>query len=68
MFDDPLKAAVDTAWKVYRSAHAGVDQADCRRCLLERHLAGKCDTREYENEELVSFGLAYLARCRGEEF
>ena len=65
---DALKTAVHTAWSVYRATHTGVDFADSRRCLLERHLTNRCEVRECETEELVGFGLAYLARCRGDEF
>jgi hypothetical protein len=63
MADDiPLRKAVDTAWSVYRATHDGVDAADCRRCLLERHLHERWEAREGDVEELASFGLAYLAR------
>jgi hypothetical protein len=36
--DSSLSRAVDTAWSVYRATRSGVDAADGRRCLLERHL------------------------------
>ena len=68
MPDDPLEAAVHTAWSVYRATHADVESADGRRCLLERHLASKRNARECETEELVGFGLAYLELFRGDEF
>jgi len=60
-FDDPLRSAVDTAWTIYRATHDGVDAADSRRCLLERHLNGRPEVREGAVDELASFGLAYLA-------
>jgi hypothetical protein len=41
--------------------------ADNRRCLLERHLQGRCEAREEEVDELASFGLAYLARLPEDE-
>ncbi|MEK9284723.1 MULTISPECIES: hypothetical protein [unclassified Bradyrhizobium] len=62
-----LKKAVDTAWSVYRATHDGVDAADSRRCLLERHLHGRWQAREGDVEELASFGLAYLARLSEDE-
>ena len=36
--DASLTKAVDIAWSVHRATHSGVDDADRRRCLLERHL------------------------------
>jgi hypothetical protein len=57
-----LQTAVDTAWSIFCAIHDGVDAADSRRCLLERHLHGRWEAREEEVEELASFGLAYLAR------
>jgi len=68
MADDvPLKLAVDTAWSVYRTTHQGIDAADSRRCLLERHLRGRWQAREEDVEELASFGIAYLARLPEDE-
>ncbi|MBB4378263.1 hypothetical protein GGD66_000623 [Bradyrhizobium sp. CIR48] len=62
--DDPLRTAVDTAWRVYRARHRGVDAADGRRCLLERHLRGRREARQSNGDaqELTGFGLAYLER------
>ena len=62
-----LRTAVDTAWSVYRATHEGVDAADGRRCLLERHLLGRWETRDGDVEELASFGLAYLALLPDDE-
>lgn len=65
--DEPLRKAVDTAWSVFRTTHVGVDAADSRRCLLERHLHGRPEAREGDVEELANFGLAYLARLPEDE-
>jgi len=62
-----LLTAVETAWSIFRATHGGVDDADSRRCLLKRHLQGRCEAREEEVEELASFGLAYLARLPEQE-
>ncbi len=62
-----LQTAVDTAWSVYRATHDGVDAADSRRCLLERHLHGRWETRDGDAEKLASFGLAYLTRLPDDE-
>ena len=35
--EELLRQAVDTAWSVYRATH-NVDEADERRCLLERYI------------------------------
>ena len=68
MVDDvTLRTAVETAWSVFCATHDGVDAADSRRCLLERHLQGMLEAREEEVEELASFGLAYLARLPEDE-
>ena len=68
MVDDvTLRTAVETAWSVFCATHDGVDAADSRRCLLERHLQGRLEAREEEVEELASFGLAYLARLPEDE-
>ena len=67
MDDSSLRNAVDTAWFVFRSTHEGVDAADNRRCLLERHLCGRLETRDGDVEELANFGLAYLARLPEDE-
>jgi len=61
-----LRTAVDTAGSIYCATHDGVDAADNRRCLLERHLHGRWETRD-DVEELASFGLAYLARLPDDE-
>lgn len=63
----PLRKAVDTAWSVYVATHHGVDSADGRRCLLERHLQGKWEAREGDAEELICLGLAYLERLPEDE-
>jgi hypothetical protein len=57
-----LHTAVQTAWSIFCATREGVDAGDSRRCLLERHLRGKCEARTEGMEELASFGLAYLAR------
>jgi hypothetical protein len=59
--------AVETAWTIYRATHRGVDAADARRCLLERHLNERMEVRQGDVEELASFGLAYLARLPDSE-
>ena len=57
MVDDvPLRTAVDKAWAVYLAKHRGVDAADSRRCLLERHLQSRREAREGVVEELTGFG------------
>jgi hypothetical protein len=62
-----LRTAVETACSIFCVIHHGVDAADSRRCLLERHLQGRCEAREEEVDELASFGLAYLARLPEDE-
>ena len=62
-----LRTAVETAWSIFCAMRDGVDVADSRRCLLERHLQGRCEAREEEVDELASFGLAYLARLPADE-
>lgn len=62
-----LRTAVDTAWSIFCATHDGVDAADSRRCLLDRHLHGRCEARKEDVEELASFGLAYLARLPQDE-
>ena len=62
-----LRTAVETAWSIFCATHDGVDIADSRRSLLERHLQGRCEAREEEVDELASFGLAYLARLPEDE-
>jgi len=62
-----LRTAVDTVWPIYCAAHEGVDAADNRRCLLERHPHGRWEMRDGDVEELASFGLAYLARLPDDE-
>ena len=58
----PIRKAVDTAWSIYLATHTGVDSADDRRCLLERHLDEKREACEGDAEELACLGLAYLER------
>jgi hypothetical protein len=42
MVDDvPLRTAVHTVWSLYLATHRDVDDAESRRCLLERHLQGE---------------------------
>jgi hypothetical protein len=62
-----LRTAVETAWSIFCATRDSVDAADSRRCLLERHLQGRCEVRKEEVEELTSFGLAYLARLPEDE-
>ena len=62
-----LRTAVETAWSIFCATHEGVDAADGRRCLLERHLQGRCEARGEDVEGLASFGLAYLARLPEDE-
>ena len=62
-----LRTAVENAWSIFCATHDDVDAADSRRCLLERHLHGRCAARQVDVEELASFGLAYLARLPDEE-
>jgi collagenase-like PrtC family protease len=62
-----LRTAVETAWSIFCATHEGVEVAYSRRCLLERHLQGRCEAREEEVDELASFGLAYLARLPEDE-
>lgn len=64
---DALRSAVETAWTIYRATHDGIDAADDRRCLLERHLSGRPEARDGDVEELANFGLAYLARLPADE-
>jgi hypothetical protein len=59
---EAVRKAVENAWSIFCATHDGVDAADSRRCLLERHLQGRCAARQVDVEELASFGLAYLAR------
>jgi hypothetical protein len=68
MVDDvPLRTAVHTVWSRYLAKHCDVDDADSRRCLLERHLQGRWEARVSEAEELTGFGLAYLERLPADE-
>lgn len=62
-----LRTAVETAWSIFCATRDGVNAADNRRCLLERHLQGRCEAREEEVGELTSLGLAYLARLPEDE-
>jgi hypothetical protein len=68
MIDDgPLRRAIGVAWSVHRAKHRGVDAADSRRCLLERHLQRRREAREGDAEELTVFGIAYLERLPDDE-
>ena len=69
MADDAssLTTAVDTAWSVHRATHSKVDDADGRRCLLERYLHMRREAHGSEVEELTGFGIAYLARLHDQE-
>lgn len=62
-----LRTAVETACSSFCATYDGVEVADRRRYLLERHLQGRCEAREEEVDELASFGLAYLARLPEDE-
>jgi hypothetical protein len=63
----PTRRAIDTAWFVYRAKHRGVDAADSRRCLLERHLRRRREAREGDAEELTAIGIAYLEHLPDDE-
>jgi hypothetical protein len=65
--DSSLTRAVDTAWSIYRATHSGVDAADGRRCLLERHLHRRWEAHGSDVEELTGFGIAFLARLPEQE-
>jgi hypothetical protein len=65
--DSSLTRAVDTAWSIYRATHSGVDAADGRRCLLERHLYRRWEAHGGDVEELTGFGIAFLARLPEQE-
>lgn len=62
-----LRQAIDNAWCVYLANHCGIHPADSRRCLLERHLSMKWETRESDADELTCFGVAYLERLSEDE-
>ena len=62
-----LRTAVETAWSIFCATHDDVDASDSRRCLLERHLQGRCEARGEEVAALAGFGLAYLARLPDDE-
>jgi hypothetical protein len=64
----PLRKAVDTAWTVYLATHRDVDDADSRRCLLERHLQRSLEASQSSTEELTCSGLAYLDRVPKDEW
>jgi hypothetical protein len=53
-----VRTAVDTAWSVYRATHSGFDDADGRRCLLQRHLCGRHKADGSDTEEFPGFGIA----------
>ncbi|WP_426527949.1 hypothetical protein [Bradyrhizobium sp. McL0615] len=59
---DALRSAVETAWTIDRATHDGVDAADGRRCLLERHLSGRPEARGGAVEVLAHFGCAASGR------
>jgi hypothetical protein len=65
--DGPLRRAIGTAWSVYRAKHRGVDPADSRRCLLERHLQRRREACEIDAEGLMGLGIAYLERLPDDE-
>lgn len=65
--DDSLRKAVDIAWSVFRATQDGIDAADSRRYLLERHLSGRPEARGGDVEELAAFGLVYLAQLPEDE-
>ena len=68
MADDvPLRRAINRAWSVYLATHRGVDAADSRRCLLERHLHTRWQAFKSDAEELAGHGLAYLERLPEDE-
>jgi hypothetical protein len=68
MVDDvPLRTAVHAVWSLYLAKHRGVDAADTRCCLLERHLQERWEARVSDAEELMGFGLAYLERLPEDE-
>ena len=67
MDEGQLRIAVNTAWSVYLETHRGVDAADSRRCLLERHLHRRWEAREGDLEELACSGLAFLERLPEDE-
>jgi hypothetical protein len=68
MVDDvPLRTAVHTVWSLYLAKHRGVDAADTRRCLLERHLQERWKARVSDAEQLMGFGWAYLERLPEDE-
>lgn len=54
-----LKLATDTAWTIYRAKHRDIDEADRRRCLLERHLQDR-KACIGDPEEPSGYGVAYL--------
>jgi hypothetical protein len=57
-----LRQAIDNAWSVYLATNRSVEVTDSRRCVLERHLSRKWETRESDSEDLTCFGVAYLKR------
>jgi hypothetical protein len=63
----PFRRAINTAWSVYLATHDGVDAADSRRCLLERHLRTRWQAFQSDAEELTGLGLAYLERLPEDE-
>ena len=63
----PFRRAINTAWSVYLATHDGVDAADGRRCLLERHLRTRWQAFQSDAEELTGLGLAYLERLPEDE-
>ena len=63
----PFRKAINTARSVYPATHDGVDAADSRRCLLERHLRTRWQAFQSDAEELTGLGLAYLERLPEDE-
>jgi hypothetical protein len=66
MVDTVGLRTAETAWSGFCATHAGGTVTDSRRCLLERHLQARCESRR-EVEEFASLGLAYLAQLPADE-
>jgi hypothetical protein len=66
--DVPLRIAVNRAWTIYLATRSDVDEADQRRCTLERYLNEKWRSGENDPEELTCCGLSYLARQGSESW
>ena len=54
--DVPLKIAVNRAWTIYLATRRDVDEADQRRCTLERYLNEKWRSGENDPETLPYLG------------